>query len=272
MIPTYFDVHTHLNLPTHLPGKFSDYWQAIGERALKEKIWFVNIGTDSRSSALAVAQAKALGQGVWATVGLHPSNTLDLSVADFTSISELAEDSKVVAIGECGLDYFRLAKDNQTSSSSKTKQKELFKKHLGLALALDKPVMIHCREAYNDLLEILTEYKKLTGNRLRFNLHFFTADWITAEKFLALDGYLSFPGVITFTDQYDEIIKRAPLERLLSETDAPFATPTPYRGQLNEPAYVRLVADKIVSLRPEPSSTVLTALVNNARTFYQLTF
>ncbi|HRZ30394.1 MAG TPA: TatD family hydrolase, partial [Candidatus Paceibacterota bacterium] len=166
----------------------------------------------------------------------------------------------------------------------KTKQKELFKKHIELALEVDKPLMIHCRatqnntqknvgsplvtDAHEDVLEILKDYRHKVGDKLRFNMHFFTGTWEMAKKFIELEGYFSFNGVITFTSQYDEVAKNIPLDRIMSETDAPFVAPEPFRGKRNEPAYVEYVAKRITELRSEPEEEVLSALVANANVFF----
>ncbi|MCX6713983.1 MAG: TatD family hydrolase [Candidatus Vogelbacteria bacterium] len=292
MTPKFFDAHTHLNM------QFEQDWQEVGKRTIENGTWFVNVGADEKSSELALEQAKELGElarrslgevgGCWATVGIHPTEGGD---SDFAVIAKLAKDDKVVAIGECGLEYYKNQKSkikNQNNNAKlkieeiKEKQKELFRKHIELAIEVGKPLMIHCRasekstDAYDDCYEILKEYKNKVGDKLQFDMHFFTSDWPTAQKFLDLGGYLSFPGVITFTDQYDEIVKNALLDRIMSETDAPFATPAPHRGERNEPAYVQFVAEKIAclrsqaELRPEPREEVLTALVENAKRFYNL--
>ncbi|MCX6712559.1 MAG: TatD family hydrolase [Candidatus Vogelbacteria bacterium] len=262
MTPKFFDAHTHLNM------SFEQDWREVGKRTIDSGTWFVNVGADEKSSVLALKQAKELGDGAWATVGIHPTEGGD---SDFEVIKELAKDSKVVAIGECGLEYFKIENEEV-----KKKQCELFIKHIDLALEVGKPLMIHCRasekstDAYDDVLEILKGYKAEVGDKLQFDMHFFTSDWPTAQKFLELGGYLSFPGVITFTGQYDEIVKNAPLDRIMSETDAPFVTPVPHRGKRNEPAYVSFVAERIIELRSEPREQVLTALVENAKRFYGL--
>jgi TatD DNase family protein len=261
MIPKYFDAHTHLNI------QFNEDWKEVGQRALDSGVAFVNVGADVERSKLAVQQAKHFRENGWATVGIHPTENGE----DFAVIEKLAEDEHVVAIGECGLEYFRI-EDEKT----KEEQKILFKKHIELALKLNKPLMIHCREAYEETYEILKEYRDKVGEKLKFNMHFFAGDWAIAQKFLELGGYLSFTGVITFTDQYDEVIKKMPLDRLMAETDAPFVAPVPYRGKRNEPAYVSLVADRIACLRSqaelrlEPHEEVLEALVQNALKFFNL--
>lgn len=272
MLPKYFDAHTHLNMQfdNDPSARLGTSWQEVGERAIKNGVWFVNVGADEASSKLALEQVKQLDDNCWATVGLHPTESGN---SDFAVIKELAKDPKVVAIGECGLEYFKLVGDIETE---KTRQKELFKKHIDLALEVGKPLMIHCRasekstDAYDDILEILKNYKEKRGSKLRFNMHFFTSDWPTAQKFLELGGYLSFPGVITFSSQYDEAVKKTPLDRIMAETDAPFATPVPHRGQHNEPAYVSYVAERIAKLRLEPKEEVLESLVVNTKRFYGL--
>jgi TatD DNase family protein len=205
----YFDAHTHLNL-------LGDNWREVGKRALEAGVGFVNVGADEKSSKLALDQVKYL-EGVClpaearakvgATVGIHPTCLAETSgeggSCDFEVIRDLAKDEKVVAIGECGLEYFKLP--DFAKGSVVARQRELFIKHIELALEVGKPLMIHCRasqgstDAYDDTLEILKSYKDQVGDRLRFNFHFFTGDWPTAQKVLDLGGYLSFPGVITFT-------------------------------------------------------------------------
>jgi TatD DNase family protein len=278
----YFDAHTHLNMG------FEQDWQAVGKRTLEAGINFVNIGADEKSSKLALEQVKELGNGCWSTVGIHPTCHAEASgeggLCNFEVIKELAKDDKVVAIGECGLESFKLTGDIEVE---KERQKKLFKQHIDLALEVNKPLMIHCRasekstDAYDDVYEILKSYKAEVGDRLRFNMHFFTSDWVTAQKFLDLGGYLSFPGVITFSDACDKTIKNMPLDRIMAETDAPFATPkvdpkagfatsVPCRGSRNEPAYVQYVAERIAELRPEPREQILTTLVENAVRFFNL--
>lgn len=257
----FFDAHTHLNM------QFENDWREVGERALQAGVGFVNIGADLLSSQKAVEQAEYFGLNGFCSVGLHPT---DGNLDDFVQIAELANNPKVGAIGECGLDYF-----HQNQIEARVAQKELFKKHIDLAFSLSKPLMIHCRpsagafDAYDDLVEILASYQE-QGTLPTFNMHFFAGNWPLAQKFLVLGGYLSFPGVITFSDQYNEVVRNAPLDRLMSETDAPFAAPVPFRGQRNEPAHVKFVAEKIADLRPEPREEVLAALVQNAQKFFSL--
>jgi len=282
----YFDAHTHLNIQfDEDPSKgLGTSWQEAGERALSAGVAFVNVGADVERSKLAVEQAKYFASpaeafakeevGVWATVGIHPTE----DGTDFAVIEKLAEEDCVVAIGECGMELMQSSKCKMQNCNSEFKsfeeskkiQEELFRKHIELALRLNKPLMIHCRNAYEETYAILKEYRDKVGDKLKFNMHFFAGDWAVAQKFLELGGYLSFTGVITFADQYDEVIKKMPLNRLMSETDAPYVAPVPRRGQRNEPAYVALVAEKIAELRPEPREVVLEALVSNAQKFFKI--
>ncbi|MFA6253849.1 MAG: TatD family hydrolase [Candidatus Paceibacterota bacterium] len=272
MIPKFFDAHTHLNM------QFEQDWQEVGKRTIESGTWFVNVGADEKSSRLALEQVKELDGGSWCTVGIHPTEGNE---SDFEVIKELAKNEKVVAIGECGLEYFKI-----DDEEVKKRQCELFIKHIDLALEVGKPLMIHCRaslnntadnrgsagviDAHEDVLEILKEYKSQVGDKLQFIMHFFTGTLEVANKFVELGGRFSFNGVITFTNQYDEVIKNIPLDRILSETDAPFVAPVPHRGERNEPAYVQFVAEHIAELRSEPHGQVLAALVKNAERFYSL--
>ena len=285
----YFDAHTHLNIQfdedlasPKLSAKAG--WKEAGERSLVAGVAFVNVGADVERSKLAVEQAKYFASsseafakeevGVWATVGIHPTE----DGADFDVIEKLAEEDCVVAIGECGMELMQSSKCKMQNCNSKSKsfeedkkiQEGLFRKHIELSLKVNKPLMIHCRNAYEETYEILKEYRDRVGEKLKFNMHFFAGDWDVAQKFLELGGYLSFTGVITFADQYNEVIKKMPLDRLMSETDAPFVAPVPHRGQRNEPAYVALVAERLAELRPEPREVVLEALVANAQKFFKI--
>lgn len=161
---------------------------------------------------------------------------------DYNYYKKLALDPKVVAIGECGLDYFRLQED------SKKKQAEAFVKQIELAHEVKKPLMIHCRQAFGDLIDILNTQYKILNNPPGI-IHFMSGTKNDAKKLLDLGFYFTFGGVITFTRSYDEVIKMIPLDRILSETDAPYVTPVPYRGKRNEPAYVVAVVEKIAEIK-----------------------
>lgn len=253
-MPDFIDTHSHLNFKDY----DNDREQAIS-RMRETKTWTITVGTDLETSKSAVELAKK-HEGIFACVGLHPAdNTSEVfSEKDYLA---LAKDPKVVAIGECGLDYFHI---KENLSETKKKQKEIFEKQVDVAMKSDKPLMIHCRDAYDDVHEILRSYQKKHGDKIRGNVHFFAGNIDDARKFLDLNFTLSFTGVITFARSYDEVVKFAPLEMIMSETDAPFVSPSPYRGKRNEPSYVAEVVKKIAEIRMESLEEVKKALVSNA--------
>jgi TatD DNase family protein len=265
----YFDAHTHVNFVAY----DTDREETI-LRAREAGVGMNIVGTQLDTSKAAIALAEKY-DNVWATVGLHPIHTaksyhdekeLGEGGKAFTSRGEqfdasayekLGQNKKIIAIGECGLDYYRC------DESTKELQKKVFIEHIELANKLGKPLMLHIREAYDDALEILKAHAKVKGDT-----HFFAGDWATAQKFLKEGFTLSFTGVITFTHDYDEVVKNAPLDMLLSETDAPYVTPVPHRGKRNEPAYVTEVVRAVARIREEDLEKVAEQLFLNAqRTF-----
>lgn len=257
-MPEYVDVHSHLNFENY----DADRDQVI-ERLKKENIWTITVGTDIADSRFAVELAEK-HDNLFACVGIHPTN--EWNESDFDELDKLASHSKVVAIGECGLDFFRGADDEE----SKMRQGQSFARHIEIALKHDKPLMIHCRDAYEEVLSVLNSFKtdhKL-GGRLRGNIHFFAGDVLVAKKFLEIGFTLSFAGPITFSRDYDEVVRYVPLDRLLSETDAPFVAPDLYRGKRNEPAHVKEIARAISRIREEDHEKVKNQLVLNARRMF----
>ena len=253
MSPKLIDAHTHVQFVAYKEDR-----DEVIKRSLDSGIWMVNIGTQIDTSLEAIKLAEKYSEGVYATVGLHPVHT-DKSFHDeaelgadqaFTSRGEvfnyeeykkLASHPKVVAIGECGLDYYHSDEDIK-------KQEKSFIEQIELAYEVKKPLMIHCRKAFQDLINILRDnrHKLQTVPGI---IHFFSGDIKEATILLDMGFYFTFGGVVTFTRDYDEIIKTVPLNRLLLETDAPYVTPTPYRGKRNEPFYVTEVAKKIGEIK-----------------------
>jgi len=256
MTPKFVDIHSHIHWKD-----FDADREKIIEQMTLEGILTIAVGTDLQSSKDAVVTAEKY-RPVFACIGQHPS---EKNVFDDDGFEKLVVNSKTVAIGECGLDYFRLEGE---SSEEKKKQKELFIKQIEFSLKHNKPLMIHCRDAYNDTLEILESYAK--EGKLRGNAHFFAGSIIEAKRFLKIDFTLSFTGVITFTNDYNEVIQYAPLSNILSETDAPFVAPIPFRGKRNEPPFVVYVAKKIADIRKADEEDILPALVENARRQFNL--
>ena len=174
---------------------------------------------------------------------------------------------RVVGIGECGLDYYRNTLD------SKSAQEIAFRAQIELALQLDLPLMLHVRpsensmDAYEDVLGILKEYQ---CEKLRGQAHFFAGTPEIAQQFIDLGFYISFTGVITFTEMYEKLVKAVPNERILSETDAPYVTPVPYRGQRNEPSHVREVLAKIARIKKIDENVMGQQIMENAKKLYRL--
>lgn len=252
MNPKYFDIHSHLN--------FKDYDidrdEVMKRLALTETATIV-VGTDFESSKWAVEIAKKY-ENVYACIGVHPVDN-PTQVFDKKLFKELVKHPKVVAIGECGLDFFYNKKEEDFE-----RQRKQFLEHIEFALEHDKPIMIHSRGAYLEIIEILESLNTKYEGKLRGNIHFFAGSLEIAKRFWAIGFTTSFTGVITFARDYDEVIKNAPLNMIMSETDAPFVAPAPYRGKRNEPSYVQEVVKKIAEIRGEDLEMIEKVLVENA--------
>ncbi|OGI90099.1 hypothetical protein A3B01_03260 [Candidatus Nomurabacteria bacterium RIFCSPLOWO2_01_FULL_41_52b] len=275
MLPKYIDIHSHVNFKA-----FDADRDEVIRRALESDTWVINVGTQIDTSRKAVEMINQYPDGIYAIVGLHPIHTgasyhdekeLGAEGKAFTSrgeifdkdaYRELLKNPKVVGIGECGLDYYRM------DSDSIEKQKKMFIEQIELANEFDKPLMLHIRNnpkdktknAYMDSLEILKTHSRVKGSA-----HFFAGTWEDAKSFLDFGFALSFTGVITFTHDYDKIIENTPLGMIMSETDSPYVAPTPFRGKRNEPVYVREVVKKIAQIKNLPEEEVAQAFLANAR-------
>ena len=248
----YFDSHCHLHFP-----QFDADRDAVLARMKEKDMGAVLIGTDLQTSITALELARQ-HDFLWASVGLHPNDEEEFDVSKYEA---LAQDSKVVAIGECGLDYLR---------SKPIGQKERVERQIALAKKLNKTLVVHCRNAHDDMLDILSNSPELKNKNLTVVMHFFTGSGELAQKYLDLGCYLSFPGPVTYTDMYDESILICPLDKMLIETDAPFAAPVPFRGKRNEPAYVIEVAAKIAVVKGISVEEVAQATAKNAKKVFGL--
>ena len=262
----YFDAHCHVNFVAYKEDR-----EEVILRARDAGVGMNVVGTQKDTSADAVALAEKY-EHVYATIGLHPIHTsksyhdvkeLGEGGKEFTSRGEvfdaaayeaLARSPRVIAIGECGLDYYRV------EESTKDVQVQAFVEHIELANKLGKPLMLHIRNAYEDALEVLKAHAKVKGD-----VHFFAGNWETAKKFLDFGFTLSFTGVLTFTHDYDEVVRNAPLDMLISETDAPYVTPVPHRGKRNEPSYVAEVVRAIARIRGEDEENVRGQVIENVK-------
>ncbi len=258
---TYIDAHSHLNL--------SPLYERREEiiAVLREKhVATITIGTDRATSQKAVALAHEYSDVLFACVGLHPADNAQ-EVFDMDAYESLARDGKVVAIGECGLDYFR-----DQSEENKARQKEIFLQHIALAQKVQKPLMIHARpskgtqDAYEDVLDILESIEDCP----RANFHFFVGDIPIAKRILAIGGTMSFDGPITFSHDYDEVIAFLPIESIMAETDAPFAAPVPHRGKTCEPWMVEEVITRIAEIKELLLEDVRQTLYENAKRVFDI--
>ncbi|HEY5382941.1 MAG TPA: TatD family hydrolase [Candidatus Paceibacterota bacterium] len=253
-----FDAHCHLQLPQF----DADREEALA-RMQESGVGGIVVGTDFKTSREAVELAEQY-DFLWASVGLHPNDNVEEEF-DASNYKELAADSKVVAIGECGLDYFR----SGTTPEEREAQKKRFIKQIDLALELNKPLIIHCRDAHEDMLLMLKDYTG-THPKLKVIIHFFTGSGELAQTYLDLGCYLSFPGPITYTDMYNDSIKVTPLDKILSETDSPFAAPVPFRGKRNEPAYVAEVVKKIAAIKELPVEEMAAKILENSKKIFKV--
>jgi TatD DNase family protein len=283
----YFDAHTHAHF-----AAFKDDERAVVERALAKDVHMIAVGTQRDTSADAIRLAHAFPKGVWAAIGLHPIHTEasfhdaqelgDPStgsgqaasgakgftsrgeVFDYDAYKKLAEDPKVVAIGECGMDFYRL------TEKSKKLQAEVFRAQVHLAHDVRKPLMIHCRNAFTDLIYTLNhESEKL--NDPPGVVHFMTGTPEEAMMLMDLGFAFTFGGVITFTDDYDKTIRSIPMDHLLTETDAPYVAPEPYRGKRNEPAYVTEVVARLAALKAVTPEEMKHHIWKNAKRIFNIT-
>jgi len=255
----FFDSHCHPQFPQYDQDR-----EEMIKRTLDEGIKMIAVGTDFEMSAKAVGLAKGY-EGIWAAVGLHPNDNLHEEV-DIEKYRELLKEKKVVAIGEIGLDYYRT-----TGEELIAKQKDRFIKFLELARETNKPMILHCRDAYTDMLEMLDAAATLfSGSAVRGVVHSFTSSWETAEKFLERGFLIGLNGIITFTEQYDEVIKNVPLDKLLLETDAPYLAPVPYRGKRNESLYLKFIAEKISKIKGETVQKIAEQTKKNTEELFGL--
>lgn len=255
----YIDIHCHLEHEDYDLDRVE-----VITRAKEKEVGIITVGTNFKSSEKAIKIAEE-NSGVWAIIGLHPTE-IQTEKFDFDAYLNLAKNPKVVGIGECGFDYFR------KGYADKSLQREIFEKQISIANEVKKPLMLHMRNglkndenAYLDSLEVIRKHAKVHGDA-----HFFAGNWDEGKQFLDLGFRLSFTGVITFARDYDEVIKNTPMNMIMSETDAPFVSPIPFRGERNEPAHVIEVVQKISEIKSKSIDETKIHLVDNARSLFQI--
>jgi TatD DNase family protein len=254
------DSHAHLD-----SSRYNADLSAVIKRARKAGlVAIVNIGADLDSSRAAVALAETY-KFIYATVGFHPHGAKEVTPRKLDELRDLAHHPKVVAIGEIGLDYYR-------DHSPRPVQRRVFAQQLELATELELPVVIHDRDANNDVIATLRDWiysSPPMGERLGV-FHTYSAGPERLEEVLELGFYISISGPVTFpkAEKLREVAAKAPLDRLLVETDCPYLTPEPHRGRRNEPAYVQYVAEAIARARGVPAKAVAKATTDNTRRLF----
>ena len=256
------DTHSHFNLE-----QFAGDTPESILRMEEAGVGTICIGVDLATSEKAVALATA-NESIWAIVGQHPTEwEKDF---DIDAFEKLAGDARVVGIGECGLDYYR---ETERTENAKDIQKLLFMQHIEIAHEANLPLMLHIRpqqgtmDAYEDALKILEKHK-IEYPDLRGTAHFFVGNTEIAQRFLDLGFYISFSGVITIFPEYEEVVRFVPIDRILPETDAPFAAPKSHRGTRNEPSYVLEVVQKIADLKGFSIEETKVILLQNAKNLF----
>lgn len=293
------DTHAHLNF-----SAYKDDIEEVIKRCSDNKIGVINVGSQFSTSERAVKMAEKyphtnstkfiggqsgksnfnkskIGVGMWAAIGLHPIHLKSSYIREkvdedeefeFNSRSEkfdqekyrqLAKSKKVVAIGETGLDLFH-------NPDNLEKQIRTFKEEISLAMELDLPIIIHCRKANKEIIEILEEDKKKYGDKLRGVVHCFSGKLSQARKYADLGFLLGFNGIITFARDYDKVLREIDSKYMLVETDCPYLTPVPFRGKRNEPSYIKYVAEKIAEIKKISFDEVAKITANNAKKLFRI--
>jgi len=278
------DTHCHLQL-----AAFRTDANAVAARAHTAGVGTIIVGTNAATSRDAVRLAETLGAHAWATVGLHPNHLhrphhdpnesteppaaerFDRSVFD-----TLADSKYVVAVGETGLDYFRIEADAETTADAvKGLERENLIAHIAFARSRDLPLVLHVRDAHEDLQKILSE-EIATNGPLRGAIHCFSGDEEDARRYVELGFHISFSGTVTFPPRgvahegLRAAVRWVPDDRLLVETDAPYLAPAPLRGARNEPANVALVAQAVAALRGTSAETIARLTTDNAAHLFGL--
>lgn len=284
------DTHAHVNF-----NSFKDDYQRVIQQALNKEIWLINVGSQYSTSARALKLAQVYPQGVYAAIGLHPIHLFDIQVdleeGSFSSRQESFDEKryqalinqdrshKIVAIGEIGLDYYHLPAGHSLAEVKQLQIEQLVMQ-LKLATKNKLPVILHCRgpqqdplTAYDDLYQIIADLIKNKKQRLSGVVHCYGGSLEQAKKFIELGFYIGFTGIITFgknADTIREIAGQLPLDKILIETDAPYLAPAPYRGQRNQPAYVKYVVEKLAEIKQLTLAEVADQTTNNAKQLFKI--
>ncbi|MEE9912405.1 MAG: TatD family hydrolase [Deltaproteobacteria bacterium] len=249
------DSHAHLEMMEF----DSDRREVIERARLAGVDGIVTVGTNLGLSRKALSIAREY-ENIYATIGIHPHDAARAGDQAFDDLRDLARDPKVVAYGEIGLDYFR-------DHSPREKQIEMFARQLELARELRLPVIIHDRDAHDQTLRMVKDSNIRSGV-----FHCFSGDWSMARQCIDLGFYVSVPGVVTFEKSkvLQEVVRQAPLDSLLLETDCPYLTPVPHRGKRNEPSFIIHTAKKVAEIKGMPWEDLAEAAARNTRKLFRI--
>jgi TatD DNase family protein len=250
----------------HIQGKeYAGETAAVVQRASEagvEQIIVVGGAGDMSSNTGAVALAESCAN-LYATVGMHPHDAKDVGEAELHELKKLAAHPRVIAVGETGLDYYY-------NHSPREVQRRVFKQFIGLAKETGLPLVVHERDAASEAVELLRGQGG--AGEIRGVIHCFTGDYNAACAYLDLGFYLSFTGIITFknAEALRDVVRKVPLDRIFVETDSPYLTPVPHRGRRNEPAYVKLVAEMVASVKGVTLEEVAHTTTRNVQQVFRI--
>jgi TatD DNase family protein len=279
------DTHCHVHFEA-----FKNDMDEVVQRALDAGVGMISVGTQSTTSKNGIALAERF-DGVWTTIGLHPNHLHQQEFFDDDELppeeqatgkiktraevfdpeyySELVKHPKVVAIGEFGLDYYRIPPGAHKEQVIED-QKAACRAQLQFATEHSKPVVIHCRDAHAEQFELLKEEIDRGGLKRRGVIHCFTGTVENAERYRSIGFLTSITGIVTFAKDLQAVVKQIPLDQIMIETDAPYLTPAPHRGKRNEPAYVKHIAEFIAELKGVSFDEVAEMTTMNARKLFDI--
>lgn len=249
------DTHAHLD--------FEDYekdLEKIIERAKSSGVSkIITVGASLEGSKKAVELAKKYNE-VYAAVSIHPESADELNDETINLFRKFSKKKKVISLGEMGLDYY-------VENYSKEKQAEVFKKQLDLAIELNLPVILHIRNSFEDVMDILNGYDWVKNKAV---VHCYSSSYKKVQRILDKGLYISYTGIVTYDEGVQKAVEATPLDKMMIETDCPFLAPEPKRGKRNEPAYVKYVAKKIAEIKEISFEEVAKVTTKNAIDFFNL--
>ncbi len=263
----YLDTHSHLYF-----SEFDQDREAVFDRMRAAGVCTISVGTNLMTSKQAIQSARDYAEVVGATVGLHPNRAHEgFDDALFAELFSAQETPLIVAVGECGLDYYR-----GVDEAAKQRQQDVFGRQIEFAVAHDLPLVLHVRSApgtfgaHEDALMLLDRARTVHGNKVRGTCHFFTAPMAVAKEYWVRGFAVSLPGVITFAKECEEVVRYAPQDLILAETDSPYAAPLSCRGGRNEPSNIVEIVERIATLRGERKEQVALYLEQNTQRIFRI--